>query len=90
MKKIKVGVVGLGHRGRELIKISSTFEHVEIKAVCDKFAHNWYQKQWLSDMALSDMFPETEFYEDYDRMLDEADLDAVIVETGADIHAQFC
>ncbi|MBO5454115.1 MAG: Gfo/Idh/MocA family oxidoreductase [Clostridia bacterium] len=90
MKKIRMGVVGLGHRGRELTKIAAQFEQVEIAAVCDIIPHNWYQKQWLSDMALSDMFPETAFYEDYDKMLDEANLDAVIVETGADIHAEFC
>ena len=29
-------------------------------------------------------------YESYDKMLEEADLDVVIVETGADIHAEFC
>ncbi len=90
MKKIKVGVVGLGHRGRALIKISSTFPHVEIKAVCDVIPANWYQQQWLSDAPLSEMFPETAFYEDYEKMLEDADLDAVIVETGADIHADFC
>ena len=36
------------------------------------------------------MYPDTVFYDDYDRMLDEANLDVVIVETGADIHADFC
>ncbi len=90
MKKLRIGVVGLGHRGRELTKIASQFDQVEIAAVCDILPHNWYQKQWLSNMALSEMFPETAFYEDYDKMLSEANLDAVIVETGADIHAEFC
>ena len=90
IKKIKIGVVGLGHRGRELIKVSGSFEQVEITAVCDIRPHNWYEQQWLSNKPLSEMFPETKFYEDYDKMLDEAGLDAVIVETGADIHAEFC
>ena len=90
MKKLRVGVVGLGHRGRELIKVSSAIDTAEIVAVCDIRPHNWYEKQWLSERALSEMFPDTAFYEDYDKMLDDANLDAVIVETGADIHAEFC
>ncbi len=90
MKKLKIGVVGLGHRGRALAKIIASIDNAQLAAVCDIRPHNWYEKQWLSDMALSEMFPDTAFYEDYDKMLEDADLDAVIVETGADIHAEFC
>lgn len=90
MKYIRFGVVGLGHRGRELLKIAAKFDCVIPVAVCDLIPANWYEKQWLCDMPLSDMFPDTEFYTDYDKMLDEAGLDAVMVETGADIHAKFC
>lgn len=90
MKKLRIGVVGLGHRGRDMVKLSSSFENVEVVAVCDIRPHNWYQKQWLSDKSLSEMFPETAFYENYDNMLESEKLDAVIVETGADIHAEFC
>ena len=90
MKKIRFGVVGLGHRGRELLKIASKFDFVEIVAACDLIPDNWYKKQWLCDCAMSDMFPHTEFYTDYEKMLDTAGLDAVMVETGADIHAEFC
>ena len=90
MKILKIGVVGLGHRGRELLKIAAEFENVEIAAACDIRPQNWYNKQWLSNAPLSEMFPKTLFFESYDRMLDEAGLDAVFVETGADIHAEFC
>lgn len=90
MKSLRIGVVGLGHRGRYLLKLASEFEQVQVAAACDIRPQNWYAKQWLSNAPLSDMFPETAFYEDYDRMLDEAKLDAVLVETGADIHAEFC
>jgi len=91
MKKIRVGVVGLGHRGRAMFKLSADgFDYVEPAAACDIRPENWYEKQWLSDEPLSEMFPNAVFYEDYDQMLKEADLDAVIVETGADIHAEFC
>lgn len=91
MKKIRLGVVGLGHRGRLMFKLAAEgFDYVVPAAACDLLPHNWYEKQWLVDDALSNIFPETKFYEDYDQMLDEANLDAVIVETGADIHADFC
>ncbi len=90
MDKIRVGVVGLGHRGRGLLKLAAEFDTVEIAAACDILPRNWYQQQWLSNAPLADMFPQTVFYEDYDKMLDEANLHVVIVETGADIHAAFC
>ncbi|MBQ3553419.1 MAG: Gfo/Idh/MocA family oxidoreductase [Clostridia bacterium] len=89
MKRIRIGVVG-GHRGRALAKLSDIFEYVEFAAACDIKPSNWYEKQWLMPGAFSDLFPNAVFYEDYDKMLDEAELDVVIVETGADIHAEFC
>ena len=90
MKEIRLGVVGLGHRGRAMVKLAACFKQVRIAAACDILPHNWYAQQWLSDKPLAEMFPEAAFYEDYDKMLSEANLDAVIVETGADIHAAFC
>ena len=90
MNKLKIGVVGMGPRGRSLTKLAATFDNVEITAACDIRAHNWYEKQWQSDIAMAEMFPKASFYEDYDRMLEEEKLDIVIVETGADIHAEFC
>jgi len=90
MKKVRVGVVGLGHRGRDMFKIASTFDCVVPAAACDILKRNWYEKQWLSDEPMAVTFPDTKFYESYDKMLEEADLDVVIVETGADIHAEFC
>ena len=90
MDKIRVGVVGLGHRGRHMISLSGLFEEVEVVAGCDILPRNWFEKQWLSDESMADKFPNATFYESYDKMLDEANLDVVIVETGADIHAEFC
>ncbi len=91
MKTIRLGLVGLGHRGRELFKLSNVgFPGIQPVAVCDLKPENFYETQWLSEKPLSEMFPEVVFYDDYDKMLAEARLDAVIVETGADIHAEFC
>jgi len=91
MKKIRFGVVGLGHRGREMFKLAANgFDCAVPAAACDIKPSNWYEKQWLSDEAFSVMFPDAQFYENYDDMLEKAKLDVVIVETGADIHADFC
>ena len=90
-KKIRVGVVGLGHRGRHMFKLSADgFDFVIPAAACDIKSSNWYEKQWLMDVSMAEYFPHTEFYESYDEMLEKANLDVVIVETGADIHAEFC
>ena len=90
MEKIRFGVVGLGHRGREMLKLAALFDCIIPVAACDILPRNFYETQWLSDKPLAEMFPDMLFYEDYDKMLDEANLDLVLVETGADIHAEFC
>lgn len=90
MKKIRIGVVGLGHRGRAMFKLAGKFDYVVCAAACDKQPRNWYETQWREDLPFCERFPEAEFYEDYEQMLETANLDAVIVETGADIHADFC
>ena len=91
MKKFRVGVVGLGHRGRLMFSLAcNNFECAIPAAACDLLPRNWYETQWLMDEPMCETFPDTEFYNDYNKMLDEANLDVVIVETGADVHAEFC
>ena len=91
MKKLRVGVVGLGHRGRWMFQLAArSFDFVIPAAACDLFPHNFYETQWLSEQSIHAEFPDCVFYESYDEMLDKAELDVVIVETGADIHAEFC
>ena len=91
MKKIRVGVVGTGFRGRTMYWLSAKcFDFVEAAAACDVRSQNWFEKQRPFDKPMSELLPNTVFYENYDEMLDKANLDVVIVETGADIHADFC
>ena len=91
MKKFRVGVVGLGHRGRLMFALAAdSFDCVIPAAACDLFERNFYEKQWLMDAAMSELYPETVFYKDYDEMLEKANLDVIIVETGADVHCDFC
>ena len=94
MKKYRFGVVGLGHRGRDMASLGACFDCVDFVAACDIIPENWYKKQkkwgggWAN--ALADIYPEVTFYDNYDKMLEEANLDIVLVETGADIHSEFC
>ncbi len=91
MKKLRIGVVGLGHRGRGMFRLAcDKFDFAVAAAACDKFPHNFYEQQWRCDEAIAKTYPDCVFYESYDEMLEKAALDAVIVETGADVHADFC
>ena len=91
MDKIRVGIVGLGRRGRDMFSLAvDTFDCAIPAAACDIRTHNWYEPQWGYDIAFAEKYPDTAFYADYDEMLEKANLDLIIVETGADIHAEFC
>ena len=64
MKKIKLGVVGLGHRGRTMFHLAGEkFDCVIPTAACDILPRNWYKKQWLMDKPMCEIFPDTAFYE---------------------------
>lgn len=91
MKKMRLGVVGLGHRGRNMFKLAADgFDCVEAAAACDLREANWTETQWLQDQPLAKSVPGAKFFADYETMLDEGGLDAVLVETGGDVHAEFC
>ena len=91
MKEIRVGVVGLGPRGRDMFSLAvDTFDCAIPAAACDIKPSNWFEQRWRADAAFSEKYPDTPFFTDYDEMLEKANLDLVLVETGADIHAEFC
>ena len=91
MDKIRFGVVGLGHRGRHMARLAAeSFKCAEFVAACDIDPLLWNETQWLQDKSLKDRFPQVKFYADYSEMLEKNQLDLVLVETGADVHADFC
>ena len=90
MEKIRFGVVGLGHRGRYMTRLAQSFDRVELAAACDIDPLLWSELQWHEDMPLKERFPDVPFYTDYAQMLEEQKPDLVLVETGADVHADFC
>ena len=91
MEKIRFGVVGLGYRGRTMFHLAAdSFDCILPVAVCDVRPENWYEKKTPLDKPLVEMYPNTVFYDNYDEMLEKANLDVIMVETGAEIHADFC
>ncbi|MBR2905168.1 MAG: Gfo/Idh/MocA family oxidoreductase [Lentisphaeria bacterium] len=93
MKKVRFAVVGLGHRGRHMARLAADkFEFAEIVAACDIDPLLWEEKQWLQEDALKNIYPDVKFYTQYEEMLEKHahELDFVFVETGADVHAEFC
>ncbi len=91
MDKIRFGVVGLGHRGRYMARLAAeAFDCTEFVAACDVDPLLWNETQWQQDKPLKDRYPEVKFYTDYAEMIEKNQLDLVLVETGADVHADFC
>ena len=91
MDKIRFGVVGLGHRGRYMARLAAeAFDCTEFVAACDVDPLLWSQTQWQQDKPLKEHYPEVKFYTDYAEMIEKNQLDLVLVETGADVHADFC
>ena len=92
MEEIKIGVVGLGHRGRYMAQlVQNGFPFVKLTAACDVDPALWHKTQWRETQPMKDSLPNARFYEDYSRMLaEEPKLDFILVETGADVHADFC
>ena len=90
MEKIKLGIVGLGHRGRYMIRLAQDCFPVETVAACDIDPALWFETQWGQDKPMKELLPTAKFYEDYSQMLAENRLDIILVETGADVHADFC
>ena len=82
-EKIKLGIVGLGHRGLHMFELAvKGFDRVIPAAICET------QEKLLA--ATKEKYPEADAYRDYAEMLDKAELDAVMIETPANNHALFC
>ena len=42
MKKLRIGTVGMGPRGRSMTRLAAEFDNVTIAAACDIRTDNWY------------------------------------------------
>jgi len=77
-KTLSVGVVGLGYWGPNLVRNFHAHADCRLKAVCD-----------LSEerrLHMASLYPEAETFADFDAMLEEAELDAVVVAVPVQAH----
>jgi predicted dehydrogenase len=80
---IRLGVVGYGMRGKAMFRLGCLFfEGVEPAAICESSPERLRQAK--------EDWPKVQHFEDYNEMLETADVDALLVETPAINHALFC
>jgi predicted dehydrogenase len=78
MKNLKIGVVGCGYWGPNLIRNFSSLPECELKLMCDLNA------QRLKHMK--SLYPQVEGHVDFEHMLNGAGLDAVVIATSLKTH----
>src|SRR5215207_8758431 len=74
----RLAVVGLGKMGLSHVSIVRAHPEVELAAICDNTGY-------LLDILRT--YPGLSTYDDYDEMLDEADLEGVLIATPTHMHA---
>jgi predicted dehydrogenase len=88
-KPVRVGFVGVGSRGTGLMRITLRFPGVEVPAVCDINPDATQRAQKVVEEALGKR-PDT--YDkgphDYRRLLERDDIDAVVISTPQEQHAE--
>lgn len=76
--KLKVGFVGMGWWGRQLLKYFSEIPEVCVTAICDKYIDNVRKEIDLNGLSQ---------YAEAEHMLNEESLDAVVIATPPPFHA---
>jgi predicted dehydrogenase len=97
--KIRVGFIGVGNRGSQLMQLFMQNEDCEIAALCDVYEpytnrkHDQVNSRYLETMAgqvpkMGEKFPrQPKIYNDYRKLLDDKDIDAVCIATPDHWHA---
>jgi predicted dehydrogenase len=81
--RIRLGVIGVGNRGDQLIEAFLPHKDCEIVAVCDVY------EPYMA-AAIEKVGGKAEGYRDYRKMLDRKDIDAIVVGTPDHWHALQC
>ncbi len=79
--KVRIGVIGPGSRGQELIRQLLHLPDVEIAAVCDIYEPRFAQVNHLVGKNVRG-------FHDYRELLAEKDLDAIVIATPVSLHAE--
>ncbi|MBQ5746959.1 MAG: Gfo/Idh/MocA family oxidoreductase [Clostridia bacterium] len=85
MKKLKVGIVGYGQRGRGLLAVTLGMEDIDVVAVCDEYEDRTEEaKQKVIEKRGTTPFATT----DYRELVAREDVEAVIVATAWEAHVE--
>lgn len=79
---VRLGVVGLGPRGRSMFMVARNVSNISQAAICES------QPDRLAEAK--ELFPQARPFSDFDEMLSSGLIDAVMIETPANNHACFC
>jgi predicted dehydrogenase len=95
--KVRVGFIGLGNRGSQLLNLFMAHKDVEIAALCDVYQpytmrdRSKVNKTWLASGKVPQMgetFPtKVKQYSDFRQLLENKDIDAVCIATPDHWHA---
>jgi predicted dehydrogenase len=80
---VRLGLIGVGNRGTALLRAVLELPGTPIVAVCDAEARHRQRGQGIVEKARSHR---PEAFDDYRRILDRPDIDAVIVALPCDLH----
>ncbi len=79
---VQIGVIGTGSRGQHLIQNFLTIPGINIRAVCDIYEPNLKKGLSLSGGE------KTKSFTDYHKLLEEKEIDAVLIATPLNLHAE--
>ncbi len=82
-KPVRLGVIGVGNRGTSLLRSLLELSGTPVVAVCDFDPKHRQRGQGIVEKARGS---KPEAYEDYRRVLDRGDVDAVVVALPCDLH----
>ena len=85
MKKVRMGVIGLGNRGYGLIGTVLSCEEAEVTAVCDVYAD---RIERAAEKVKKLRGNEVKKYSDYRELLKSDEVDAVLVASGWENHVE--
>ncbi len=88
MKKLKLGIVGTGLRGRSMFNVIAALKGVVPTAACDVSRDAWFKSSTEKPMA--QLYPNVKFFESFEDMLERSGINVLLVETPATCHADFC
>jgi predicted dehydrogenase len=81
--RVRLGIIGGGDRGMELVNQVRACQNTEITAFADVYTKRLERAQAV--------VPDADVHQDYRRLLDDSAIDAVIIATPQHLHAeQFC